>query len=960
MSKRTVAVIDGNSLMHRAFHALPETMTAPDGRPTNAAFGFVSMLVKLVQELCPDGVVVAFDRGKPAFRTEALQQYKVQRPPTAEALRSQFPMVKSLMEALAVPVVELDGWEGDDILGTLAVRGTAAGIHILLVTGDRDAFQLVNENVQVVTTKKGISDITVYGPAQVLERYGVTPEQVPDYLGLKGDTSDNIPGVPGVGEKTAAKLLQQYGTLDSVIDAARAGSIAGKVGENLREHEGAAYASRTVATIACDVPVDIDLESVVFGGYDPARLAAAFAELRFTSLLDRVLSLPNAAARTSSRQSGATAASAAVAASAAGAPLSETGARDPGLDAWRGSGYATAGDVAATGAGEPPAGAPAAQPALGAPVCEEAACVTGAEAVTLVRSWIAAGAEADAAATSAGPATAPTPWLGVAFGAPAQTLFADSRDLAVAGPEVTALVSGEDAPQLLAELLDTGRVAAGDAKELLHELCPADESLPCTAAAFETDPARLFDTAVAAYLLESNRSAYDLPALAADYLGAPLPHATDERPDVALLARAAASLATTLEERLAADGSLDVLRDIEMPLVPVLARMERVGVGLDPTVLASLAAQAEEGIGALRSEIHTLAGYEFTIDSPKQLSEVLFEKLGLPTQKKTKTGFSTDASVLATLAPLHPIAEKIVEYRELTKLKSTYLDALPRMLRGDKRLHTSFNQTVAATGRLSSSNPNLQNIPVRTELGRRIRAAFVPAGAGDVMVSADYSQIELRILAHLSGDSGLIEAFTSGHDFHAATAARVFGVELDAVEPGMRARAKAVNFGIVYGQTAHGLAETLKIGNAEAQTMIDRYYDAYPDVRRYLDEAVAEAHRQGYSVTMFGRKRRIPELLSSNYNLRSFGERTAMNHPMQGSAADIMKLAMIEVDRRLREEEFESRMVLQVHDELVFEAPAAEVERLSAMACEAMGGVAKLAVPLEVSVASGPDWASAK
>lgn len=913
MSKRTVAVIDGNSLMHRAFHALPETMTAPDGRPTNAAFGFVSMLVKLVQELCPDGVVVAFDRGKPAFRTEALQQYKVQRPPTAEALKAQFPMVKSLMEALAVPVVELDGWEGDDILGTLAVRGTACDIHVLLVTGDRDAFQLVNENVQVVTTKKGISDITVYGPAQVLERYGVTPEQVPDYLGLKGDTSDNIPGVPGVGEKTAAKLLQEYGTLDSVIDAARAGNIAGKVGENLREHEGAAYASRTVATIACDVPVDVDLENVVFGGYDPARLAAAFAELRFTSLLDRVLSLPNAAARTSSRQAGATAASAAVAASIAAAPAAPT--------------------------------------APDAPVCEEAACVTGAEAVALVRSWIAADADAT---------TGSGPWLGVAFGAPAQTLFADSRDLAVAGPGVTALVSGDDAPQLLAELLDSGRVAAGDAKELLHVLCPADESLPCTAEAFETDPARLFDTAVAAYLLESNRSAYDLPALAADYLGAPLPHATDERPDVALLARAAASLATTLEERLAADGSLDVLRDIEMPLVSVLARMERVGVGLDPTVLASLAEEAEAGIDALRSEIHTLAGYEFTIDSPKQLSEVLFEKLGLPTQKKTKTGFSTDASVLATLAPLHPIAEKIVEYRELTKLKSTYLDALPRMLRGDKRLHTSFNQTVAATGRLSSSNPNLQNIPVRTELGRRIRAAFVPAGAGDVMVSADYSQIELRILAHLSGDAGLIEAFTSGHDFHAATAARVFGVEIDAVEPGMRARAKAVNFGIVYGQTAHGLAETLKIGNAEAQVMIDRYYAAYPDVRSYLDEAVAEAHRQGFSVTMFGRKRRIPELLSSNYNLRSFGERTAMNHPMQGSAADIMKLAMIEVDRRLREEEFESRMVLQVHDELVFEAPTGEVERLSAMACEAMGGVAKLAVPLEVSVASGPDWASAK
>jgi DNA polymerase-1 len=348
------------------------------------------------------------------------------------------------------------------------------------------------------------------------------------------------------------------------------------------------------------------------------------------------------------------------------------------------------------------------------------------------------------------------------------------------------------------------------------------------------------------------------------------------------------------------------------------------------------------------------------IDSPKQLSEVLFEKLGLPPQKRTKTGFSTDASVLAALAPAHPIAEKIVAYRELTKLRSTYLDALPRLLGEDGRLHTSFNQTVAATGRLSSSNPNLQNIPVRTDFGRQIRAAFVPADAGDLIVSADYSQIELRILAHLSQDQGLIGAFTSGIDFHLATAARVFGVEPAQVEPGMRARAKAVNFGIVYGQSAHGLADSLKIPHAEAQAMIDRYYAAYPGVRAYLDETVARAHRDGFASTLFGRKRRIPELASSNFNLRSFGERTAMNHPMQGTAADIMKLAMIEVDRRLREGHFRSRMVLQVHDELVFEAPAEEVEGLSAMAREAMSGVVSLAVPLDVSVACGPDWASAK
>lgn len=883
MSQRTVAIVDGNSLMHRAFHALPETMTAPDGRPTNAAFGFVSMLIKLVAELHPDGVVVAFDRGKPAFRIEALEQYKVHRPPTAEALRAQFPMVKELLGAMRVPIVELEGWEGDDILGTLAARGAAEDMRVLLVTGDRDAFQLVTDEVLVVTTKKGITDIAIMGPAEVVDRYGVTPAQVPDYLGLKGDTSDNIPGVPGIGEKTAAKLLAEYGTLEAALAAAKAGEIPGRVGANLAEHEGAALASRTVATIVCDVPVEVDLAGVEFGEWDDAEVARAFGDLRFTSLLERALA----------------------------------------LRAERG-------------------GAPAAA-AAESPACDQHACVEGAEALETARGWAGEGG----------------PWLGVASGC-TETLFADTREVAVAGPGRIALAAGHDADELLAELLAGARVASADAKALLQELCPADNALACRDGVLDTDPARLFDVGVAAYLLESNRSSYELSGLHADYLGTPLPAASDEHPDIAVRAQASAELAAELESRLAADGSLPVMTGIEMPLVPVLARMERVGVGIDTGVLADLATETHASIETLRAEIHELAGFEFTIDSPKQLSEVLFDKLGLPPQKKTKTGYSTDASVLATLAALHPIAGKIIAYRELTKLTSTYIEALPRLLGEDGRLHTSFNQTVAATGRLSSSNPNLQNIPVRTGFGRRIRAAFVPDAAGEVMVSADYSQIELRILAHLSEDPGLIEAFTSGADFHAATAARVFGVPVGEVEPGMRARAKAVNFGIVYGQTAHGLGATLKIPNAEAQAMIDRYYTAYPRVRAYLDETVAAAHRDGFATTMFGRKRRIPELKSGNYNLRSFGERTAMNHPMQGSAADIIKLAMLEVDRRLLAEGFAARMVLQVHDELVFEAPASEVETLGAMVAEAMGGVAELAVPLEVSVASGLNWAEAK
>ncbi len=896
MPERTIAVIDGNSLLHRAFHALPETMTAPDGRPTNAVFGFMSMLVKLVSELRPDGVIVAFDRGKPAFRVEALAQYKVHRPPTAEALKVQFPMVKELLSALDVPIVECDGWEGDDILGTLAARGDEAGLRMLLVTGDRDAFQLVTERVRVVTTRKGITDITVMGPDEVVERYGITPAQVPDYLGLKGDTSDNIPGVPGVGEKTAAKLIREYGTLESVLAAAAAGEIRGKLGESLVAHEDEALASRTVATIVRDVAIDIDPVTVRFGTFDPRRVADAFAELRFTTLLDRVLALADSAGGNRSALGEGDQASAVSDSSDAGSRL-------------------------------------------------QAPCLTGAAAEELLERLLS---------------LQPVPRLGVALGAACENLFDDAKDLAVAGPDDTLVVGGQEVGEVLLRLLESAPVASADLKALLHEVCPADESKPCIDAVLDVPTDRLFDVGIAAYLLESNRSDYGVASLAADHLGVPLSVVTDGRQDAAAVARATLELADVLERRLAEDGSEHVMWAIEMPLVPVLARMERAGVGLDTTVLAALADEAEAGIDALREQIYGLAGCEFLIDSPKQLSEVLFDKLGLPVQRKTKTGYSTDAGVLATLAPLHPIAEKIVAYRELTKLKSTYIDALPRLVGGDGRLHTTFNQTVAATGRLSSSNPNLQNIPVRTELGRRIRAAFVPARPGDVMVSADYSQIELRILAHLSGDEGLIEAFTSGADFHAATAARVFGVDVSSVEPGMRARAKAVNFGIVYGQTAHGLAESLKISNAEAQAMIDRYYAAYPRVREYLDETVAAAHRDGFATTMFGRKRRIPELKSGNHNLRAFGERTAMNHPMQGSAADIMKLAMVEVDRRLRTEGFESRMVLQVHDELVFEAPPGEVPRLTAMVTRAMGGVAELAVPLEVTVASGPDWASAK
>jgi len=880
VAKRVLAVIDGNSLVHRAYHALPPTMTAPDGRPTNAVFGFVSMLVRLISELRPDGLVVAFDKGRPAFRTDALARYKIHRPPTPDDLRAQFPMVKRLLESLHVPVVEVDGWEGDDILGTLAERGAAAGLRVLLVTGDRDAFQLVGDDVVVVTSKQGLGDLVVYDADAVFDRYGVTPAQVRDFLGLKGDTSDNIPGVPGVGEKTAAKLIAEHGTLDAVLE--NAASIKGKLGENLREYADSARVSREVATIRCDVPIDLDPASVEWGTFDLAEAVAAFEELRFTSLVPRLRELVGSAPQHA-------------------APMVET--------------------------------------------------------VRVSAAWPVVG-EAEAKAALESCLDGPPRWVGaVCDDGAGESLFGDRLELVLAIPAgeagVVGRFSGTAAAGAAESLFARGLVASPDLKILLHVLRDG-----VTDPLGSLEPARTLDCGVAAYLLESERSGYDVEGLCDAYLGAEV---SCEQGTSAGRAHGAALLASALLERLEEDGSLACLSDIELPLVPVLVRMEDVGVGIDVAALRALGEETSGEIASIAAEIRSLAGVDdLNVDSPKQLGEVIFGKLGLPPGKRTKTGYSTDSSVLSALAPAYPIAERILAYRELTKLTSTYIDALPRLLGEDGRLHTTFNQTVAATGRLSSSNPNLQNIPIRSELGLRIRAAFVPAEPGDLMVTADYSQIELRILAHLSRDEGLIEAFTSGRDFHSVTASRVFGVTPENVTPEQRRRAKAVNFGIVYGQTAHGLGGSLGIGYGEAQAMIDRYFAAYPGVRTYLDATVAAAHRDGWAVTLYGRKRRIPTLLASDHNLRAFGERTAMNHPMQGTAADIMKLAMIEADRRLRAEDLRARMVLQVHDELVFEAPVSELEAVKALAAESMTRAAALSVPIEVNVGAGPDWASAK
>ena len=939
-TRPVVTVIDGNSIMHRAFHAIPPQMSAPDGRPTNALFGFVSMFLKMVEEFSPDGVICAFDKGKPERRLELSPEYKAQRPPTDPLLKAQFPLIRDVVAAMGVPVMEAAGWEGDDILGTLARQGEAAGCDVLLVTGDRDAYQLATEHVRIVSTKKGLSDVVIFGPEEVAALYdGVTPAQIPDFYGLKGDTSDNIPGVPGIGPKKASALVVQYGSLDAVL--AHADELKGKMGENVRTHADDALLSRRLATIETTAPVTFDLEAAAWPAFDQARLEETFSSLGFTTLLRRVLAQAGAA-----RGQGGPGADGACEACTPNVP------EEP---------------VEGEGALEELRAAVEAGAWLGVVRDDGTASGTlfGSEArvyVALSSGWEVEALAPDAAGAPGAPLTP--------GGRPAER---PARVLAFAGDEATGA---------LALAYGRGRVATFGAKADLHVLAPADSSLPALLAPSDVDPARVFDVSVAAYLLDSGRSDFTPAGLVASYLPFALPEAqvperrgrksaAVEPPDEAfrdrtccLAAASALALRDVLGGMLEADGSASCFEDIEMPLVGTLVALERNGMVVSPSRLRELSERLGGDIDAIRARVFSEAGEEFNLDSPRQLSSVLFEKMGLPTKgvKKSKStgAYTTNAKVLEKLAEDYPVVADVLEYREKAKIKSTYLDALPELVAGDGRVHTSYNQTVTATGRLSSSDPNLQNIPVRTELGRMVRGAFVPADPeNSVILGCDYSQIELRLLAHLSGDEGLIEAFTEGEDFHAETAARVFGVPVSEVTHEMRSRAKAVNFGIVYGQTEYGLAKSLGISNLEAQGMIASYYDKFPQVRAYLDSLVAFAHENGWVETMYGRKRHVPDVFSPNKNVAQAAERTAMNHPMQGTAADIIKIAMTRVQTRLVREGFSAKMIVQVHDELDFDCPKAEVEALSAMVCEEMAGVASLRVPLLVSVETGPTWAEA-
>lgn len=845
-------LIDGNSLAYRAFHALPDTIATEDGFPTNALYGLAAMMMKMLAEERPARVVVAWDPKGKTFRHEEEPTYKANRQATPDLLREQSVHFRPLMEAFGFTNTEVSGFEADDVLGTLARRAEEAGHDVVILTGDRDAFQLVSDRISVMATGRGVTDTTLYTPTAVVERYGIGPELMTDFRGMVGDPSDNLPGVPGIGEKGASQLLQKYGSLDAILD--HASEQTPKRREALTEHADAARKTRHLAVIRTDAPVELDLDAVPALDFGPERLEAlrdVFERFEFGSLARRLGELSD---------------------------------------------------------GAEPVAAPA----------EHTAAATAVDAAPEDIAMRFAGVEGLAVALS-------------------------DEGWAVAGPgdEVPTGPVGEGVGEALGASLAGVAVACHDAKAVVRATSEA------------VRPGH--DTMIAAYLLEPRRRSYALEELATD---ARLGVAGDPPACVrdAVLVR---ELAARQREALAREGLESLYRDIELPVTRVLAAMERTGVRLDVHRLGEIAGRVRDRADELRDRIWELAGGEFVIDSPKQLGQVLFERLELPTFRKGKTGWSTDRKVLRLLEDKHPIVRLIGQYRELTKLDNTYLSALPDLVDEDERLHTTFNQTVAETGRLSSTNPNLQNIPVRTPLGREIRGAFT-TDPGWLLVSCDYSQVELRILAHCSGEPALADAFRRGEDVHRATAAEVFGMAPADVDRTTRDRAKAVNFGIVYGISDFGLSEQLGIPRADARNYIDAYLARYPRVRSFIDTTVAAAAQDGYVTTLLGRRRPIPELAGRTVQQRQLGERLAVNTVIQGTAADIIKAAMVAAHAALADEGLRARLILQIHDELVLEAPAEEAARAAAVVRAAMVGAYPLDPPLAVDVGTGETWLDAK
>jgi DNA polymerase-1 len=848
-------LIDGHNVLYRTFFGVPR-LTAPDGTPTNVVLGVARILLKILREERPDAVVAVFDSREPTPRHAIYPEYKANRLKTPEDLASQIPVVDEMIDALGVRRLSLAGAEADDIIGTLSRIAEERGMDVVIVSSDKDMYQLVSKRVKV---RDGLKEHTV-GEAQVEEVFGVPPGKVADLLALAGDPSDNVPGVPGIGEKTASELIREFGSLDAVL--AHPEHLKGARREKIEKGADAARLALRLVTIDRDIPIREEWSGFTPRGIDPSRVAPLFRRLGFRKLLEEL----------------------------------DLGKETP-----------------PEGKGDAPTGVEW-KPAVSV---EELLQALG------PGDFVSAGLAYDGDREAV---------VGIAVEAkgvhllPADASARAARALSARGATIY--------------LHDGKALYRRDAGEGTGE-----------------DP-RLFDTQVAGYLLEPEEGTPSFAKLRARFLPGSLAAPEGESPEGRAAERACATLALgkELERRLAESELLDVFRGIDMPLLPVLHRIEEKGIRIDPGIFAELSGGLARDISAIERKVAAAAGTDFNINSPKQLAFLLFEKLGLPPVKKTKTGYSTDVEVLERLKDLHEIPSLVLEYRTVAKIRSTYVDVLPeRIDPRDGRIHTTLHQTQAATGRLSSSDPNLQNIPIRTELGRRIRAGFV-AEKGNLFVGADYSQVELRLLAHLSGDAELIRRFRQGDDIHAATAAAVFGVDLSAVTPELRRRAKVINFGILYGMSPFGLSRELGIGGKEAKAYIDHYFDRYPGVKEYIDGLKATARKDGYVLTIMGRRRALKDIDSRNKVLREAAERMAINTPIQGSAADLIKMAMIRVDREFREAGMEARLILQVHDELIVEAPSLEAAGSERILKEAMEGVAKLSVPLTVSVSRGKNW----
>jgi DNA polymerase-1 len=829
-------LVDGNNLAYRAYFALPEELATSEGFPTNALLGFTNMLFKLLADYRPKGVAVAWDT-RATHRKELDPQYKVDRRPMPGLLAEQFPHFRPIVEAFGYENLEFEGWEADDVIATLVARADEAGIKTTVVSTDRDAFQLVTENVALMMTPRGVADVHVYTPERVFARYGVTPEQVPDFIGLKGDSSDNIPGVPGIGDKTAGQLVAQYGSLDGVLE--HVDELSPARGRALREHADQARASKELATMRRDLPLECDPAELVLSPPDRSRLKEMFRQYEFRNLLQRVDVIDEAIPA---------------------APMKLEGVAVP----WReGPIAAKVGEVG---------------------VAREAGRVAVAQEEVVVADW----------------------------------------NIDVAGRLLPGEVVTHDAKGLPIEVVD--------------------------------------DTLLMAYLIEPGRAIYSLDDLAAEYGIELQPEPPAEEETAALVRHAAATLrlAGPMRQRIAERGLDPLYREIELPLTTVLRWMERAGVKIDTYRMGEITARLADRLEELETRAHELAGEEFMLGSTQQVARILFEVLGLTVGRKGKTGYSTDSRVLRSIRGEHEIVAVLEEWREYSKLLNTYLGPLPELISPeDGRLHTTFNQAVASTGRLSTTSPNLQAIPIRTELGREIRSAFV-AETGHRLVSADYSQVELRILAHVSGEPKLREAFALGEDIHAATAAEVLGKERAELTKDERNVAKMVNFGIIYGISAFGLSENLEIPREQAQEYIDTYLARFPLVQDFIQRTIERCTEEGYATSLFGRRRPVPELKASNRQTRSLGERLAVNFVMQGTAADIIKKAMVAIHERLLDEGRASKLVLQVHDELLVEAPDVEVSAIKDILREEMCGAYPLDPPLAVDVGVGDDWNEAK